>query len=99
MDLLDYKWFMLGALLGIIQFSWILYRGKREIPGPGQFLIYGNQIFDRWQSGHIHYFDWQNLPHATANASLHPRPMLVLTGVMTDRTRELIKVQSNHYLI
>ena len=63
------------------------------------FDIYGNQIFDRWQSGHIHYFDWQNLPHATANASLHPRPMLVLTGVMTDRTRELIKVQSNHYLI
>ena len=66
---------------------------------PGQFLIYGNQVFDRWESGHIHYFDWQNLPHATANASLYPRPMLVLTGVMTDRTRELIKVQSNHYLI
>ena len=41
MDLIHYKWFMLGALLGIIQFSWILYRGKREIPGPGQFLIYG----------------------------------------------------------
>ena len=41
MDLLNYKWFILGAILGIMQFSWILYRGKREIPGPGQFLIYG----------------------------------------------------------
>lgn len=41
MDLLNYKWFILGAIIGIMQFSWILYRGKREIPGPGQFLIYG----------------------------------------------------------
>lgn len=41
MDILNYKWFLIGALLGVLQFSWILYRGKREIPGPGQFLLYG----------------------------------------------------------
>ena len=33
---------------------------------------------------------WQNIPHATANASNRPRPMLVITGVMTDKTREIL---------
>jgi len=66
---------------------------------PGQFIMYGNQLFDRWQSGDIHYFDWKNIPHATANASNKPRPMLVLTGVMSDRTKELISTQSNHCLV
>ena len=66
---------------------------------PGQFLIYGSQYFHNWKSGDIHYFDWKNIPHATANASLYPRPMLVLTGVMSDRTKELIATQSDHYLV
>ena len=66
---------------------------------PGQFLIYGSQYFHNWKSGDIHYFDWKNIPHATANASLYPRPMLVLTGVMSDRTKELIATQSDHYQV
>tara|TARA_Y100000590_G_scaffold456766_2_gene608011 strand:- start:3101 stop:3286 length:186 start_codon:yes stop_codon:yes gene_type:complete len=41
MDILNYKWFLMGAVLGLLQFAWILYRGKKEIPGPGQFLLYG----------------------------------------------------------
>ena len=57
---------------------------------PGQFLIYGNQQFDRWRAGDIHTFDWANLPHATANASNKPRPMLVITGVMSDTTRKIL---------
>ena len=57
---------------------------------PGQFLMYGNQQFDRWRTGDIHKFDWQNIPHATANASNKPRPMLVVTGVMTDTTRKIL---------
>ena len=57
---------------------------------PGQFLMYGNQQFDRWRAGDVHKFDWQNLPHATANASNLPRPMLVITGVKTHTTREIL---------
>jgi len=57
---------------------------------PGQFLMYGNEQFDRWRAGDIHKFDWQNIPHATANASNRPRPMLVITGVMTDQTRDIL---------
>ena len=57
---------------------------------PGQFLMYGNQMFDRWRTGDIHKFDWQNIPHATANASNKPRAMLVVTGVMSDTTRKIL---------
>jgi len=57
---------------------------------PGQFLMYGNQMFDRWKTGDIHKFNWQNLPHATANASNKPRPILVITGVMSDATRKIL---------
>ena len=58
---------------------------------PGQFLMYGNQIHQRWRSGDIHTFDWQNLPHATANASLTPRPMLVITGVKSEGTKKILE--------
>lgn len=58
---------------------------------PGQFLIYGNQQFDRWKAGDIHTFDWQNIPHATANASNKPRPMLVVTGVKTEKTNNILQ--------
>jgi hypothetical protein len=57
---------------------------------PGQFIMYGNEQFDRWRTGDIHKFDWQNLPHSTANSSNKPRPMLVITGVMSDRTRDIL---------
>ena len=62
---------------------------------PGQFIIYGNQIHDQWRAGDIHTFDWQNLPHATANASLTPRPMLVITGVLTEKTRQILSKEIN----
>ena len=65
---------------------------------PGQFIMYGNKMFDRWKKGDIHKFDWMNIPHATANASLHPRPMLVITGVMIDKTKEIISTQLDHCL-
>jgi hypothetical protein len=57
---------------------------------PGQFIMYGNQIYDQWRAGDAHTFDWPNTPHATANASLTPRPMLVITGVKTEKTRQIL---------
>ena len=58
---------------------------------PGQFYTYGNIIYSHWRAGEIHTFDWKNVPHATANASNHPRPaVLQITGLKTDRTRELL---------
>jgi len=62
---------------------------------PGQFIMYGNKMFDRWKKGDIHKFDWMNIPHATANASLHPRPMLVITGV---KSKEITSTRLDHCL-
>jgi hypothetical protein len=57
---------------------------------PGQFYQYGNDLYDRWRAGDCHYFDWWNVPHATANASNHPRYTLQITGIRTDITDKLL---------
>jgi hypothetical protein len=57
---------------------------------PGQFYSYGNYTYSHWRAGDAHIFDWANVPHATANASRSMRPTLQITGLKTDRTRELL---------
>lgn len=57
---------------------------------PGQFYCYGTYQYTHWRAGDFHWFDWPNVPHATANASMVPRPTLQITGRATDRTQALI---------
>lgn len=57
---------------------------------PGHFYTYDDNIYDRWQAGDIHTFNWQTQYHCTANASLTPRASLVTTGVIGDKTREFL---------
>lgn len=57
---------------------------------PGQFYMYGNYLYKNWKAGEAHIFDWANVPHCTANASNVPRASLLITGVMTDKTREIL---------
>jgi hypothetical protein len=57
---------------------------------PGQFIIYGNYNYQDWKAGDAHVFRWGDTPHATANASNAPRPMLQLTGLMTEKTRSIL---------
>jgi len=59
---------------------------------PGQFYSYGTCMYSHWRAGDAHVFDWANVPHATANASRSMRPVLQVTGLKTDRTRELLAV-------
>ena len=61
---------------------------------PGQFYMYGNYVYSHWRAGEAHIFDWANVPHATANASNHPRPVIQITGLKSDRTREIIAAAS-----
>ena len=57
---------------------------------PGHFYMYGNCMYDKWRAGDVHIFDWKNVPHCTANASSHPRAVLQMTGLKTERTREIL---------
>jgi hypothetical protein len=45
-----------------------------------------------WRAGDVTTFDWQNLPHSTANAGHNPRITLQITGVITDKTKEFLQV-------
>jgi hypothetical protein len=58
---------------------------------PGHFFSYGNYVYTGWRAGDVTTFDWQNIPHSTANAGHVPRATLQLTGVITDTTREFLR--------
>lgn len=57
---------------------------------PGQFWEYGNYHWNQWRAGSVTTFDWQNLPHSTANAGFHPRVTLQITGIKTDKTNDFL---------
>jgi hypothetical protein len=59
---------------------------------PGQFWSYGNYCHTQWQAGDVTTFDWQNIPHATANASHHPRVTLQVTGIRTPATDAYLQI-------
>jgi hypothetical protein len=59
---------------------------------PGQFYSYGNYTYSHWKAGDVHIFDWANVPHATANASRYMRPVLQVTGLKTEKTRQMLAV-------
>jgi hypothetical protein len=66
---------------------------------PGQFVVFGNQICERWVAGSILTFEWKDMPHGTANASLHKRPFLSVVGSVTDKTRDFVEnPKLKHYL-
>ena len=55
----------------------------------GQFFQMGTS-FIQWRAGDIIWFDWKNIPHATANAGWEPRPIMVVTGTITEKTKKLM---------
>jgi hypothetical protein len=57
---------------------------------PGHFWSYGNYIFEKWSAGDVTTFDWQNVPHSTANAGHTPRVTLQVTGIITDSTKKFL---------
>ena len=58
---------------------------------PGQYWNYGNYQHSMWRAGDVTTFDWQNIPHATANASHGARVTLQVTGVRTAATDAYLK--------
>lgn len=56
----------------------------------GHFWSYGNYVFSGWKAGDVTTFDWQNVPHSTANAGHNPRITFQITGIRTDRTIEYL---------
>lgn len=58
---------------------------------PGQFWEYGNYHYNQWRAGDVTTFDWQNIPHCTANAGYKPRVTFQLTGIRTEKTEKFLQ--------
>jgi hypothetical protein len=56
----------------------------------GQIFQLGNANFTQWKAGDCITWEWQDMPHSTANMGWWDRPMLQITGYVTDRTREVL---------
>lgn len=56
----------------------------------GHIWGYGNTYWKQWQAGEVAFHSWRDLPHCTANASFSPRVSAQVTGIVTERTRQLI---------
>ena len=55
---------------------------------PGHFLQMGTS-FVQWRKGDLVWFDWPNIPHASANAGWEPRCLIQITGTISDKTNDL----------
>lgn len=66
---------------------------------PGQFYCYGTHNYSHWQAGEFHSFRWKDVPHGTANASSVPRTSLIVTGVMSDKTINMLNAPYSTYKV
>jgi len=58
---------------------------------PGQFWEFGNYHWNQWRAGDIVTFDWENMPHCTANAGYDSRVTFQLTGIRTEKTEQFLQ--------
>jgi hypothetical protein len=56
---------------------------------PGHFLQMGTS-FVQWRRGDLVWFDWPNMPHASANAGWEPRCLIQITGTVTSKTKDVM---------
>jgi hypothetical protein len=53
----------------------------------GMFSQFGTFNHSHWSAGEIYSFDWANVPHCAANAGYHPRALMLVTGIVTEKTK------------
>jgi hypothetical protein len=58
---------------------------------PGHFYMYGTCSYTHWHAGDFHSFRWKDVPHCTANASDCVRTSLVVTGIKTACTEQILQ--------
>ena len=65
----------------------------------GQVFQLGTANFHQWRKGDCITWDWKDIPHATCNMGWEDRPMLQITGYVTERTNEIIKNRSKDLIV
>jgi len=65
----------------------------------GQVFQLGTANFHQWRKGDCITWDWKDIPHATCNMGWEDRPMLQITGYVTERTNKVIKNRSKDLIV
>lgn len=56
----------------------------------GQIFQLGNANFTQWRAGDCITWEWKDMPHSTANMGWWDRPMLQVTGYVTEQTNRVL---------
>ena len=51
---------------------------------PGQIVNFEPHFWTNWKKGDVCFFHWRTTAHSTANTGWHDRPLLKITGTLTD---------------
>lgn len=65
----------------------------------GQVFMLGNATWTQWRAGDCITWEWRDIPHATCNMGWEDRPMLQITGYVTDITDQLLARASRDLII
>jgi hypothetical protein len=65
----------------------------------GQVFQLGNATWTQWRAGDCITWEWPDIPHATCNMGWWDRPMLQITGRVTDRTRTVLSSAQAHRIV
>jgi len=65
----------------------------------GQVFQLGNTYFTQWRAGDCITWEWQDMPHGTANMGWWDRPMLQITGYVTQRTNDVLGGASKNLVV
>ena len=69
---------------------------RLHVQMPGEMWNLHLDKLQKWCPENPMSFDWQNIPHCTANAGHCPRVTLQITGVRTEKTQEMLnRLQSS----
>lgn len=65
----------------------------------GQVFQLGNAAWTQWSAGDCITWEWKNIPHSTCNMGWHDRPMLQITGNVTERTEQVLAEASRDKIV
>lgn len=57
---------------------------------PGQVFQLGNALWSQWRAGDCVTWSWKDIPHGSANFGWYDRPMIQITGYVTELTQQLV---------
>lgn len=65
----------------------------------GQVFQLGNANWYQWRAGECITWEWKDIPHSTCNMGWENRPMLQITGLTTEKTKQVLLQASKNLIV